>query len=101
MREALYSQGPYAVGIDADDLGFRFYVSGVYNNPECCRLDSPWCIDHLVGMVGYGEEDGQHYYMIQNSWSTHWGDDGFMKVAVEHDCGISLEATYAVAEASA
>ena len=54
LREAIYSQGPVAVGIDAAHLSFRFYLSGVYNNPLCCVQQSSACIDHLVGAVGYG-----------------------------------------------
>lgn len=58
MREALYSQGPLSVGIDAAHQSFRFYLNGVYNNPQCCAIGNVNCIDHEVGYVGYGEEDG-------------------------------------------
>ncbi|GLT40243.1 hypothetical protein SLA2020_143930 [Shorea laevis] len=35
---------------------------------------------HAVLIVGYGEEEGQKYYIIQNSWGTSWGEDGFGKI---------------------
>ena len=31
----------------------------------------------------------QEYWIIQNSWSTGWGDNGFMKIAVEDGYGVS------------
>lgn len=34
------------------------------------------------------------------SWSTHWGDGGYFKVAVDnHACGTATDAMYAVADA--
>merc|ERR1712232_24276 len=34
---------------------------------------------HAIVSVGYGinDHDGLKYWLIQNSWGTHWGDDGF------------------------
>jgi len=32
----------------------------------------------------------------QNSWSTYWGDKGYVKVAREHGCGITTSAMYAI-----
>jgi cathepsin L len=35
---------------------------------------------------------------VKNSWSTHWGDGGYFKVArdVRHACGVASDASYAV-----
>jgi len=30
----------------------------------------------------------QEYWLIQNSWGEHWGDMGFIKIAVEGGKGI-------------
>ena len=33
-------------------------------------------------VVGYDTtEDGQDYWLIKNSWSTRWGEQGFFKCA--------------------
>ena len=34
----------------------------------------------------------------QNSWSTYWGDKGYVKVARAHGCGVTTSAMYAIME---
>ena len=48
--------------------------------------------------VGYGiSDDGKAYWIVKNSWSTHWGDNGFIKMAMKDNmCGIATAATYAL-----
>ncbi len=37
----------------------------------------------------YGSENGSDYWLVQNSWTTSWGDDGLFKIARGSDeCGI-------------
>lgn len=50
-------------------------------------------VTHEISIVGYGEENGTPFWLIRNSWGTHWGIDGFMKLvrgknnlAIESDC---------------
>ena len=43
--------------------------------------------DHAVLLVGYGTENGVPYWLIKNSWSHNWGDNGFIKI--KHGlCGV-------------
>lgn len=35
------------------------------------------------------EESSQAYWIVQNSWGTRWGDNGFIKIAVEEGVGVS------------
>ena len=38
-------------------------------------------------MIGYGKENGTKYWLVKNSWSTLWGDEGYVKIK-ENFCGI-------------
>lgn len=44
---------------------------------------------HAVKILGWGVEDGTPYWLIANTWNTHWGDKGFFKIlrGTNH-CGI-------------
>ena len=72
-------------------------ASGIINNNACGTN-----LDHGVLVVGYGEEDGQMYWLVKNSWSSSWGDQGYVKIArsdSENDpgvCGIAMQPSYPV-----
>jgi len=73
LMNALYTRGPVAVSVSADlwDL----YSSGIFDS---CTKDA--VIDHAVTLVGYGEEDGQKYWTIMNSWGNSFGESGRIRL---------------------
>lgn len=45
-------------------------------------------VNHAVLAVGYGVDDGIHYWLNKNSWGTSWGDDGYFKIELgKNMCG--------------
>ncbi|PRP87432.1 counting factor associated protein [Planoprotostelium fungivorum] len=92
---AAISLGPVAIAIDASHPSFTFYSEGVYNEPLCKNgVDD---LDHEVLAVGYGTDDeGNEFYLVKNSWSTYWGDGGYIKMSRNNgnQCGIATAATY-------
>ena len=99
LMEAVASRGPLQVSIDAAAHGFRYYASGVYDEPTCHADEDN--LDHSVTLVGYGtdEETGIDWWLIKNSWSQHWGDGGYVKIArARGGCGVATAAMYAVVE---
>ena len=75
---------PVAVSVEADKPVFRNYVSGVMNSAECGIATN-----HAIVAVGYGTDaTGKDYYIVRNSWSASWGDQGYIKIGVESGIGI-------------
>ncbi|XP_078671018.1 digestive cysteine proteinase 1-like [Branchiostoma floridae x Branchiostoma belcheri] len=98
LKMALANMGPTAVGIDAAVKTFSFYANGVYYDKDCGN--TPEDLDHAVLAVGYGsmpDSSGmmQEYWLIKNSWSTHWGDNGYVLISQkDNNCGVATDATY-------
>jgi cathepsin L len=74
LMNAIATVGPVAVSVDASS--WSGYSSGVFNG---CNQVNP-DIDHAVILYGYGEENGQKYWLIRNSWSPSWGEKGFIRI---------------------
>jgi cathepsin L len=78
VLQAVASQGPLAVAVDAS--AWSEYESGVFNG---CNQTNP-DIDHAVQLVGYGTDPVYgDYWIIRNSWSPLWGEQGYIRIARE------------------
>lgn len=93
LRLAIFKHGPVSVAIDASHKTFSFYSHGVYYEPECKNnIDG---LDHAVLAVGYGILNGQKYWLVKNSWSNMWGNDGYILMSSkENNCGVETTPTY-------
>ena len=82
--KAAIAKGPVSVAIEADQASFQQYKSGVITT-GCGQQ-----LDHGVLAVGYGTENNIDYFLVKNSWSASWGDQGYVKIAANTDnvCGI-------------
>lgn len=79
--------GPASVCVDASSASFQLYTSGIYDEPSC-SIDN---INHAVGCVGFGIEDGTKYWIVRNQWGTSWGEKGYIRMIWENDqCGIAF-----------
>lgn len=48
---------------------------------------------------GHDPESQKDYWLLRNSWSTHWGVDGYMKIAMSgNTCGVANAPTFPVLE---
>lgn len=96
MMTAL-AQQPVSVAIEADQREFQLYKSGVFTG--ACGTN----LDHGVLAVGYGTESGTDFYKIKNSWSSSWGENGYIRIGRgasynkgSGQCGVLLQASYPI-----
>lgn len=100
--EKKYTKSTYGVGPDVNQImneistngpveacfsvyeDFVHYKSGVYQHTSGGYLGG-----HCIKIVGYGVENGKPYWLVNNSWTTYWGDKGQFKILRGSDeCGI-------------
>merc|ERR1712137_344806 len=94
LNHLLWKHGPVSVSIDAGPDDFYYYASGLYDNPACTTTE----LDHSVLAVGYGTEpDGNKYWIVKNSWSTYWGEAGYVRLAQKGNiCGVATTPNFVV-----
>lgn len=77
LKQAIYDHGPISVDVNGS---FSSYSSGVYNR---CGGTST---NHMVVIVAFVDDqdyaaNGGGYWIMRNSWSSDWGEEGYMKIA--------------------
>jgi len=99
LAHALDTVPAIAVAIDASTQDFQLYKSGVFTSDKC---GNDWeNLDHAVTVVGYGTDSttGQDYWIVQNSWDVTYGEEGYIRMARNHNnmCGVAKDASYVLA----
>jgi C1A family cysteine protease len=95
--KAAVAKQPVSIAIEADTRYFQSYSSGILTAKDCGTN-----LDHGVLIVGYGTEKGQDYWLIKNSWSNTWGDNGYVKIARSSStndpgvCGLAMNPSFPV-----
>jgi len=89
------AQQPVSIAIQANQLAFQLYSSGILTGN--CGTS----LDHGVLLVGYGSENGQNYWKVKNSWGPTWGEAGYIRILRADPtgpglCGVQMEPSYPV-----
>jgi len=92
LLTAIANVGPISVGIEVIE-SMVFYSNGIYKDADC--KSGREFLNHAVLAVGFGDIQGEGYILIKNSWSTYWGNDGYMLMAQKDNmCGVATAASY-------
>ncbi len=78
LKTAIYLKGPIAAGVDDDDA-FDEYEGGIFSSTVPPPEETT---NHAVILVGWGNENGTEYFIGKNSFGTEWGEDGWIRIAV-------------------
>ena len=83
----LNTHGPVSVAIDVGTTELLMsYEDGIFPGVACGSE-----VDHAVTIVGYTPE----YWIVRNSWSQEWGDDGYFYLERGvNACGVANYITY-------
>ncbi|CAH1405461.1 unnamed protein product [Nezara viridula] len=86
IQQEILLHGPVEAAI-LTYTDFTAYKSGVYQHVTGHGLGA-----HAVKIIGWGVEDDTPYWLVANSWNTHWGDKGYFKILRGTDhCQIESE----------
>lgn len=71
---------PLYVAVKVDQY-FQMYQGGVLGNFFGCKT-MPSELNHAVQVVGYGKDkkSGKLYWLVKNTWSADWGENGYIRV---------------------
>jgi cathepsin L len=89
------SIGPVSVALSADTRYFQSYTSGILDATACYTE-----LNHGVLIVGYGTDNGQKYWNVKNSWSSTWGEQGYIRILRSDStndagiCGIAMQPSF-------
>jgi len=93
MMAEIYTRGPIVCSMYAHSQPFEDYTGGIITEATVYNFTT-----HVVSMVGYGVDTSvqpsRPYWIVRNSFGTHWGEQGFFRVLrgrntllIESHCG--------------
>merc|ERR1712066_526848 len=97
LLTAVQKEGPVSIVVNANNA-WQSYHGGILGLSSCPNTGG---INHAVLAVGFGEENGEKYWIIRNSWGANWGEDGYMRIKrdASNVCGVATMPHYPTFEA--
>ena len=81
---------PNVAGVNASNLGFLTYRSGVLTTESDCKKGET---THVVSVVGYDATAETPFWLVKNSFGVYWGEAGYVKIEMTNEwpgvCGIN------------
>ena len=86
IKTEIFTNGPVDATFQVFE-DFLTYQSGVYHHVEGKNVSL-----HTVKIIGWGEENGEKYWLVVNSWNEDWGEKGLFKIRLgTNECGIESQ----------
>ena len=82
MMQEIFARGPIGCGIDATQI--VNYHGGIAAG-VCGGAD------HAISVVGWGQENGEQYWIVRNSWGEFWGELSYLRVSKGKGKDLCLE----------
>jgi predicted secreted protein len=95
IKQAIYDHGPVATAI-CTGYYFDHYTGGVLQNSDTCPGDYGG-VNHAIVLVGW--DDSEQAWTLRNSWSSSWGEDGYMRIRYGTS-NVGYSANYVVVQRS-
>ena len=83
VKSALIKYGPVSIGVAAGS-DWDNYNGGILQGSACKSSQ----MNHAVEIVGYKDDStisGGGYWIVRNSWSSAWGESGYIRLAYNCD----------------
>ncbi|CAK1590816.1 unnamed protein product [Parnassius mnemosyne] len=93
LKIAIRRHAPAVVIVDAKAKSFIMHKKGVLYDDRCGKTRKQ--LNHAVLAVGWGERRGEPHFILKNSWSSKWGEGGYIRVqARANTCGVLTMPSY-------
>lgn len=86
IMQEIMKNGPVVLSFEPD-YTFMLYKTGIYHKPGVKNWTNSnenkpeWLkVDHSVLCYGWGEENGQKFWLLMNSWGKKWGEKGLFRM---------------------
>ena len=96
LAAAIAEHGPASICVNAAKWS-NYAGNGAVMTVSQCGGFAYDDLDHCVQLTGYNADAETPYWMVRNSWSTDWGNDGYIYLEFADNanpCGIADEATF-------
>jgi len=95
LAASMETNGAHVVAVNASP--WQYYTGGVLSADEC-NADSGngrRVLNHAVILTGFDISGDEKYWSIKNSWSSSWGDNGYIHIEYgSNACGVGNDALY-------
>lgn len=86
IKKEVFARGPISCGMFVTEKFETSYTTGIYREKTLSPIPN-----HYVSVVGWGDDKitGEEYWIVRNSWGSHFGESGYFRISIHHgDLGI-------------